>query len=134
AAGGEEVAPHPLARQVLPGRRKFGRDLRPVALELLGDELGEAGHGALAHLGAGDADDDGVVRADHHPGGDLRRAVGGTHYLRPDRDVEPEREAPAERGGAHHEGATIDLRNVIHVGLPYALTAAWIAARTCWKV
>ena len=51
------IAPHALARDVLPGRRILGRDLRPVALELLGDELGEAGERALAHLGARDADD-----------------------------------------------------------------------------
>ena len=37
--------------------------LRPVAFELLGDELGEAGERALAHLRAGDADHDRVVRA-----------------------------------------------------------------------
>ena len=31
--------------------------LLPVAFELFGDELREAGEGALAHLGARDADD-----------------------------------------------------------------------------
>ena len=43
----------------------------PVALELLGDELGEAGQRALAHLGAGDADHHLVVGMDHHPGVEL---------------------------------------------------------------
>ena len=77
AAAGREIAPDALARDALAGRRIFGRDLRPVAFELFGDELGEAGERALAHLGARDADDDGVVGLDHDPGVDFRRAVGG---------------------------------------------------------
>ena len=63
------------------GRRIFGRDLRPVALQLFGDELGEAGQRALAHFGAGDADDDGVVGPDHDPDADLRRAVRGADHV-----------------------------------------------------
>src|SRR5439155_16053508 len=72
AAGAGVVAPYPLTGDVLARRRIFGRDLRPVAFELFGDELGEPGEGALAHFGAGDANDDRVVRADHHPRVDLR--------------------------------------------------------------
>src|SRR5262249_40805722 len=55
AASGVEVAPDALARDVLSRRRIFGRDFRPVAFELLGHELREAGERALPHLGAGDA-------------------------------------------------------------------------------
>ena len=64
-----------LRADVLAGGRKFGRDLRPVAFQLLGDELREAGQRALAHLRAGDADHHRVVRPDHDPGVDLRRGV-----------------------------------------------------------
>ena len=73
AAGGEEVAPYALAGDVLTRRRKLVGDLRPVAFEFLGDQLGEAGERALAHLGAGDADDDGLVGPDHDPGVDFGR-------------------------------------------------------------
>src|SRR5207237_1274364 len=60
AATGAEVAPYAVARDVLSWRRIFGRDLRPIAFELFGDELREAGERALAHLGAGDAHHHGV--------------------------------------------------------------------------
>src|SRR5262249_24331443 len=136
-AAGREVAPHALAGNALPGGRIFPRHLRPVAFQLLGDELGEAGERALAHLGTGDADDDGVVRADHHPGVDFRRAVGGADNARAaKRDVEPERKPAAGGDGADDEAAAIHFWHVIHGRLPaHALAAAaWIAARTCWKV
>ena len=42
-------------------------DLLPVAFELLGDELGEAGERALPHLRARDADHAGVVGLDRRP-------------------------------------------------------------------
>src|SRR5262249_36316960 len=78
-----------------------------------------------------------VVRADHHPGVDLGRAVLRADHLRAaERKVEAERQSATHRGRAHHEAAAIDLRYVIHGCLPpHALAAAaWIAARTCWKV
>src|SRR5215471_7635218 len=75
ASGAVVIAPYAFSGDVLAGRGIFGRDLRPVAFELLGDELGEPGERALTHLGAGDANDHCVVRADHHPGIDLRRTV-----------------------------------------------------------
>src|SRR5207253_6404049 len=71
AAGAGIVAPDALARDVLAGRGIFGRDLRPIAVELLGDELGKPGERALAHLGTRDADDHAVVRTHHDPGIDL---------------------------------------------------------------
>src|SRR5262249_61806604 len=67
AAAGRHISPYALAGDVLAGRGIFGRDLRPVAFELLCDELGEPGERALTHLGAGDANDHRVLRPDHHP-------------------------------------------------------------------
>src|SRR5262249_17327857 len=136
AASGEEVAPYALAGDVLARRREFIADLRPVAFEFLGDELGKPGERALAHLRAGDANDHRVVRTDHHPGVALGRAALRANDLRaPERNIEAERQTAAHGGRAHHEAAAIDLRYVIHGCLPHALAAAaWIAARTCWKV
>ena len=37
-------------------------------------------------------------------------------------------------GLVRDEGTPIDLRYVVHGRLPHALAAAWIDARTCWKV
>ena len=74
---------------------------------------------------------------DHHPGIDLRRAVLSADDLRAaERNVEAEREPAAGGGCDDHEGAAIYFWHVIHDCLPlHALAAAaWIAARTCWKV
>src|SRR5215813_5145252 len=134
ASGAVVIAPYAFSGDVLAGRGIFGRDLRPVAFELLGDELGKPSERALTHLRAGDANDHRVVRADHHPGVDLGRAVLRADHLRAaERKVEAERQSATHRGRAHHEAAAIDLRYVIHGCLPpHALAAAaWIAARTC---
>ena len=85
-----------------PGVGNSVVDLRPVALEFLGDQLGEAGKRALAHFGAGDADDDGFVGLDHDPGVDLRRAGRGAQRLAAERNVEAERQAAA--GGGRRPG------------------------------
>ena len=66
-----------LRARLLAGRDLLGRHLLPVALELLGDELGEAGERALAHLGARDADHAGVVGLDRDPDVDLGAGIGG---------------------------------------------------------
>ncbi len=76
AAAGRVRLPDALALHVLTRRRILVADLRPVAFELFGDQLGEAGDRALTHLGAGHADHHGVVRLDHHPGAELRHVVG----------------------------------------------------------
>src|SRR5207247_6291940 len=83
AAAGGELAPGALARNALTRGRILDLDLAPVAVELLGYELCEAGDRALAHLGAHGADEGGVVRADRHPDGDLGRAVGRAHHAGP---------------------------------------------------
>src|SRR4029077_3364176 len=62
AAAGGEISPHALACDVLPGSGIFGRDLRPIAVELLSHELRESGKRTLSHLGAGNSNDNGVVR------------------------------------------------------------------------
>ena len=85
------IAPHALASDVLTWRREFSGDLRPVAFQLLGDQLGKTGHRPLPHLGARNPDDNGLVRSDHDPGVDLRGAVLRTRDLRTKRDLEAER-------------------------------------------
>src|SRR6185436_14780645 len=82
AAAGIEAAPRALARGALARRRIFRGDLVPIAFEFFGDQLSEPRQRALPHLGAGDADYDRVVRPYHHPGVDLRRAIGGANHGR----------------------------------------------------
>jgi len=130
-AAGTEIAPRILAGDALAGRRILGRDLRPIAFQFFGDHLGEAGERALPHLGAGNTDDDGVIRLDDDPGVDLGRA------LRAGRGQEGNVKAEGQTGG----GRADDERTAIYFGreihgavLPQAFAAAWIAARTCWKV
>jgi hypothetical protein len=102
-------------------------DLVPVALQLLGDELGEAGEGALPHLRARDADDAGVVGTDGHPDVDLRGGGGGAGACRRgfdgERQVHPDGE-PAARGGRTDD--ELAARNVgrLHALLPAALRTA----------
>ena len=111
AAGGEEVAPDALARDVLARRRKFIGDFRPVALQFLGSELAQTGQGALPHFGAGDTDHDAFIRLDHHPGidfgaGDLRRCLIG------ERNMKAERQAGG--GRSDQEGAAVEFGDKIH--------------------
>src|SRR5205823_10490091 len=80
-------------------------------------ELGEAGHRALPHLGAGDADDDAVIRLDDDPGSQLRRTTRGANDLRTEREIHAKCEPAAERGRADDESAAVDLWNAIHVRL-----------------
>src|SRR6266478_3619035 len=120
AAAGAHFAPHPLAGEVLAGRDGIGRHLLPVALEFLGNELGETGTSALAHFGAGDADHAGVVGFDDDPGVDFdplirgcgSRARGMCWHVKAERK-------PAVGSGsrADHEGAARELclaRNIFH--------------------
>ena len=85
-----------LLARLLAGVIGFGRDLLPVALELLGDELGEAGERALAHLRARDADHAGVVGLDDDPGVDLGAAAPAcARGVATNGSVEAEREPAA---------------------------------------
>ena len=109
AAARREIAPDALARDALARRRILGGDLRPVALELFGRHLGEAGDRALAHLGARDPNDDGVVGTDDDPGVDLGRAVLRAHDARAERDLQTQSQPRTDGGGADDEGAATDL-------------------------
>ncbi len=131
AAAGREVAPHAVARDVLARRGELGRDLRPVAFQFLGEELGEARHRALAHLRARDADDDAVVRVNDDPGIDLAHGAACLRVRRAGGNAEAEREGAG--GRADEEGAAVHRSEFGHGAfLPQAFAAAWIAARTCW--
>ena len=120
AAAGREIAPGALACDTLSGGRILGDDLRPVAFELFGDELGEAGEGALAHLRAGNANHGRVVGADHHPDIDFGRAVGGANHGRSaEGNIEADREAGAGGSRADHEAAASEFgRDVLVHGVP----------------
>src|SRR5262249_15561763 len=113
---------------------KLGDDLRPVAFELFGDELGEAGESALTHFRPRDADHHGVVGTDHDPdidfGRTIRRADDGRSS---EREIEAEREPGADCGGADDKGTAVHLRGnmLVHGRLPQAFAAAWTASRTC---
>ena len=61
------IAPGALALQVLTRRGRLGGHLAPVAFQLFGHQLGQAGARALPHLGADDADHAGVIGLDDDP-------------------------------------------------------------------
>ncbi len=100
AAAGGEVAPGALALHALARRRVLDLHLGPVALELFGDELREAGDGALPHLGAHDADVDGVVGPDRDPDADLGRAILRARHGRTEGKTQPQNQATCDRSGA----------------------------------
>ena len=112
--------------QVPVGVGELGLDLRPVDVELLGDQHRDGGDAALAHLGMRDAQRDGAVLVDHDPGVDLG-AAGGRRRLRPRTDargqrnghVEAEHQAAADGDRGPDEGTARE--NLLgHVSLPYA--------------
>src|SRR6185503_7280280 len=111
------VAPGALARKIGAGGDLLGRHLLPIALELLGDELGEAGNRALAHLGTRNADHAGVVGLDGDPYVELGAVRGGTALrhcrAEPRWQVEPERESPSGGGGTDDEFAARKLRGFV---------------------
>src|SRR5439155_21667684 len=71
AAAGAQATVDLVVPEITIGGSVFRLDERPVAFELLGEDLRERGETALPHLGAAVADDDGIVGLDHHPGVDL---------------------------------------------------------------
>src|SRR4029453_10683162 len=113
AAAGRHVAPDAVAGEVLARRRILPLHLFPVALELLADELGEAGERALAHLRAGDADDHVLVGLDDDPGADLA-AFRAQHTLRQrvaePGDIDAQSQAAASRCAGYQELAPGDIR------------------------
>ncbi len=93
---------------VLPAhRRELGADLRPVALQFLGQQLGQGGHGPLPHLRLVDEQCDHVVRAHVHERVQLvARGRCGTARRQHCADPQPRRRAqeaaPAQiRARAH---------------------------------
>ena len=114
AAAGREIAPGALACDTLSGGRIFGDDLRPVAFELFGDQLGEAGEGALTHFHGG------VIGADHHPDIDFGRAIGGADDCRSaEGNIEADGETGAGGSRADHEAAASELgHDVLVHGIP----------------
>jgi hypothetical protein len=103
------------------GRRRLDADLRPVGVELLGEQRREAGMGALAQLDVLGDEGDGVVGRDAHEG------VGREHPRRrgialgerpiqahADQEPHPEGAAPEELTAARHQSAR---------------AASWMAAR-----
>jgi hypothetical protein len=111
AAAGRHVAPHALAGQIALRGDRLDGDLVPVALQLFGDELGEAGMRPLPHFVARDADHAAVVGLDHHPRVDLGRgALGSRAHI--ERQVEAEGETATGGGGADDECAARKLRGL----------------------
>ena len=124
AAAAGAHSPHTrLAREVPAGRGELGRDLLPVALELLGDELRESGQRSLPHLRTRDADHAGVVGPDHDPGVDLG-AVAGALRQRDADERQIAGRAPGRRRrprGADDEFAAGELRGLAQIVLSWRL-------------
>ena len=79
AAAGGHLTPGAFARHALAGGGHLGADFFPVAFQFFGHQLGQPGARALAHLGAGNADDAAVIGLDDNPDVDFGvcRAKGG---------------------------------------------------------
>ncbi len=114
-------------------RRGLEADLRPVRVQLLGDEHRHAGVRTLAHLGVVDDDRDGVVGPDAHEG--VEREVPDLliHLLtgRERRQVQAEDQPAAGEQAGAEEVAAADVDDVCHFATPFAAraAAAWIALR-----
>src|SRR5262249_53952616 len=113
AAGGE-IAPRALALDAFSRSRIFDLHLRPIAVELIGDELREAGDRALPHLGTHHADVHGVVGPDRDPDTDLGRAVLRARDVGPaERQAKAERQTAGDGGGGNDEGTTVHSHGVL---------------------
>ncbi len=116
AAAGGEIAPDPVPGQVFPRGRIFRLDLRPVALQLFGDQLGKACERALAHFGTRNTDHHSIVRVNECPGRDLagvtgqgRVGVEGGAVSGAAAQAHANGKAPSGLGSAEHEAAAADL-------------------------
>ena len=59
----------------------------------------------------------------------------GARLFGAERQIEADGQSATGGGAADHEGAAIHFWHDVHCCLPdHAFAAAWIAARTCWKV
>ena len=127
AAAGGEVLPGTSAQYALLCGSPLPTEQVPVALQFLGDELCEAGQGALPHLGTGDSHDDAVVRIDDDPGVDLVQEVGGGAGESGQRHAQAESRA----GGAarHQKPATTDVYGVAIDAVHRTASALIAAAR-----
>ena len=124
AATRAEVAPRPIASQVLSRRGVLGSDHRPVAFEFFRDQLRQPCQSSLAHFGAGDADHNRVVGPHNDPGIDFGRQRGLRLRFTRERDVE--RHDQAGRGRCRQEAAAAEAGDAgVHVVLP---SVCWIAS------
>ena len=122
AADRGHVAVHPLLPQVVVRGGVFDADFLPIGVQLLGHHHGRGGAAALAHLGAGIADDDGVVGLDLDPGIQTGR-VGGICFFR---QVKSQAEAGGGGGGDLQEVAAVQAGGGgqgFHARTPLAATA-----------
>ena len=118
ARPGRQVAPDFAPAQIFLRSHELGAHLRPVAFELLGDQHGEAGHRALAHLGVGNADGDGVVGLDHDPAADLDGCIRSRSRSWVPGKEQAEREPAAHAGGADKKCTAIKFAAGTH-GFPH---------------
>ena len=86
----------------------FDAHVLPIDVELFGDEHGEYGLDALAHLGSPGLDGHGAVRGDFDKGGGLQVLLRGRLRLRL-RDVEAEGEGAGGESGNFEKGAAVQV-------------------------
>ncbi len=130
AAGALDLAEQEIV--VAAGRRGFGAHLRPIGVELLGDDGGEPGIGALPHLDMLDHDRHAVVGRDAHEGVGREHAVGrrsggDARHAGP---VEADGQAGGGGGRALEKAAAAGVSERARHDQPSMMRAAsWMAAR-----
>ena len=108
-------------------RRELAFDLRPVGVELFGEDQRQRGEHALPHLRGRAEDGDGVVGRDRHPGVELG-AFGGVGLRGAAEDRAAQREREGEAGRALDEAAAGEfggLNGLVHGQASFA--ARWMA-------
>jgi hypothetical protein len=111
AAAGRHVAIDAVAREAVVRSGELRAHIVPIASKLFGDQHGEPGENALAHLGFGDSDGHPIVGSDHDPGGDLG---GGGCVSGAVLQIEAELEGAATRGNACKKRAAIEIPRARH--------------------
>ncbi len=144
AAGALHRAEQEVVVELGVGRREIDAHLRPVRVELVGDDGGKARRVALSHVEMLDHHRDGVVRGDPDEGVGLSRpGIDAAAFRRQrlharegDRNAENERAGGG--GGAAEKGAAGggqgERISGQHGNLPHAsaVAASWTAARMRW--